>query len=446
VAAAIGARADEASPHFEKSIALFEAQGGAHPAARVSARLAEILWDRGRLEEGLESMERSLAVLLAEEPDEAVASLAAQVARFRYFAGDMGIAYERVETALTLAETLSLPEVLSHALNTRAVILRARGRRSEASVLLGHALEVALEHDKPSAALRAYFNLADSMGTGDRYDEAADLVRQGLAYARKVGNRYWEWSLLGQSFAFYALGAWDDVLSMRDELPREDWTRARIAFATALHSAAAVYVHRGRLEEAKRMASVLTELEHSADFQERCIYGVAGAHIFLGEGNPREALPLAESVFAKRDAIGIDHDTVKEAFALALQAAFELGRLDKADELLTLVERLPPGRRTQFLNANVVRFRAQLAAPTGNTDEAERLFKSAGGLFQELGMPFYLAVTRLEYAEWLASLDRGEEAEPLLTEASETFTRLQAKPWLERLDRVQVGKSAEIPA
>jgi tetratricopeptide (TPR) repeat protein len=446
VAAAIGARAEEASPHFEKSIALFEAQGAAHPAARVSARLAEILWDRGRLEEGLESMERSLAVLLAEEADEAVASLAAQVARFRYFAGDMEIAYERVETALTLAETLSLPEVLSQALNTRAVILRARGRRNESSVLLGHALEVALEHDKPSAALRAYFNLADSMGTGDRYDEAADLVRQGLAYARKVGNRYWEWSFLGQSFPLYALGAWDDVLAMRDELPRADWTRARIAFATALHTTVAVYVHRGRLEEAKRMASMLTELERSADVQERCIYGVARAHIFLGERNPREALPLAESVFAQRDGLGIDHDTVKEAFVLALQAGLELGQLDKVVELLTLVERLPSGLRPQFLNANVARFRAQLAASTGNADEAERLFKGAGGLFQELGVPFYLAMTRLEHAEWLASLGRGEEAEPLLTEASGIFTGLQAKPWFERLEGVQAGKPAEIPA
>jgi hypothetical protein len=72
-AAAIGARADEASAHFERSIALFEAEVAAHPAARVSARLAEIHWDRGRIEDGLESMERSLSVLLEEEPDEDVA-------------------------------------------------------------------------------------------------------------------------------------------------------------------------------------------------------------------------------------------------------------------------------------------------------------------------------------------------------------------------------------
>jgi hypothetical protein len=78
--------------HFERSIALFEAEGAGQPAARVSARLAEILWDRGRLEDGLESMERSLAVLSEDDPDEDLAALAAQVGRFRFFAGDTELA------------------------------------------------------------------------------------------------------------------------------------------------------------------------------------------------------------------------------------------------------------------------------------------------------------------------------------------------------------------
>jgi class 3 adenylate cyclase/tetratricopeptide (TPR) repeat protein/ribosomal protein L40E len=163
MAAAIGARADEASAHFERSIARFEAEGAAHPAARVSARLAEILWDRGRIEDGLQSMERSLTVLLEEEPDEDVAALAAQVGRFRLFAGDRELASQGIETALALAEALSLPEVLSQALNTKSILLLTQGRRDEGSVLLRHALEVALEHDKPSAALRAFYNLADGV-------------------------------------------------------------------------------------------------------------------------------------------------------------------------------------------------------------------------------------------------------------------------------------------
>jgi class 3 adenylate cyclase/tetratricopeptide (TPR) repeat protein len=433
-AAAIGARADEASAHFERSIALFETQGTKHAAARVSARLAEILWDRGRLEHGLESMERSLVVLLEEEPDEDVAALAAQVGRFSFFAGDRELAAQRIETALGLAEALSVPEVQSQALNTKALLLIAQGRPDEGSVLLRHSLEAALEHDKPSAALRAFYNLADGVSSqADRYQDAADFARRGLAHARKVGNRYWEWTFLGFGYPFYALGAWDEVLAMRDELPQEDWTQARLAHGTALCSAVPVCVHRGRLDQARRMVDALAELEHSADVQERCYYGFATAQLLLAQGDRARALQVGESVFAERDTIGIVLDAIKESFALAVEAALELNRLDKADELLMAVERIPPGVRPQFLNAHVARFRAQLAARSGESEEAERLFKEAEGLFHKLAVPFYLAVTRLEDAEWLATQGRTEEAEPLLAEAREIFERLRAKPWLERV-------------
>ena len=445
-AAAIGARADEASAHFERSLALLEAEGETHAAARVSARLAEILWDRGRLEDGLESMERALDVLLEEEPGEDVALLAAQVGRFRFFAGDPEIASERIETALRLAEALALPEVLSQALNTKALLLITHGRRAEGSVLLRHALEVALEHDKPSAALRAFYNLSDAGSSyGDRYEEAAETVRQGLAHARKVGSRYWEWAFLGYGYPFYALGAWDEVLAMWDELPHEDWTRARLAYGTVLLSAVPVCVHRGRLDEAKRMVDAVGEFEHSADVQERYYYGSARAQILLAEGQRAEALRVAEAVFALREAMGMGADAIKEAFALAVQAAIELDRLDKAKELLAVVEGIQPGMRPQFVNAHVSRFRAHLAARGGEREEAERLFKRAAGLFHELAVPFHVAVTRLEHGEWLAGEGRAEEAEPLLAEARELFEGLDAKRWLDRIDQVRLEERAAAP-
>jgi class 3 adenylate cyclase/tetratricopeptide (TPR) repeat protein len=446
-AAAVGARPDEASLHFERSIALFEAAGNPQRAARVSARLAEIHWDWGRLDTALESMERSLAVLLEEEPDENVASLAAQVARFRFFAGDTELAMQRVETALRLAESLSLPEVLSQALNTKSLVLIAQGRPNEGSVLLRHALEVALEYDKPSAALRAFYNLVDGVLTqADRYEDAAETVQRGLAHARKVGDRYWEWLFLGEGYASYALGAWDDVLAMREELPSDDWTRARIAFGAGLCSALPIYVHRGLIDDARRLVDAVAELEGSADVQERCYYGVGKAHILFAERKYEAALQVAESVLAERRWLGIMHEPIKESFVVAVQAALELDRLDKARELLTIVEQIAPGVRPQFLNAHVARFRAQLAARDADNEGAERLFKAAGGLFHELAVPFPLAVTRLEHAEWLAAQRRVGESQTLLAEAREIFERLEAKPWLERLGAAQPPTARHVPA
>ena len=41
---------------------------------------------------------------------------------------------------------------------------------------------------------------------------------------------------------------------------------------------------------------------------------------------------------------------------------------------------------------------------------------------------------------------RRDEAEPLLAEAREIFERLEAKPWLDRLEAVQAGALTEISA
>jgi hypothetical protein len=42
--------------------------------------------------------------------------------------------------------------------------------------------------------------------------------------------------------------------------------------------------------------------------------------------------------------------------------------------------------------------------------------------------------------------NRREEAEPLLVDARETFERLEAAPWLERLERAASQEAAAQPA
>ena len=77
------------------------------------------------------------------------------------------------------------------------------------------------------------------------------------------------------------------------------------------------------------------------------------------------------------------------------------------------------------------------------SNEEEGLKAAAGG-FREYNLPFWLAVTQLEHAEWLAAHGRTVESEPLLAEAREIFGRLEATPWLERAERV--GGAAKVPA
>ena len=441
VMAYAGTRADEAAGRFERAIALFEAAGADRSAARVSARHAEILWDRGRLEQGLESMDRAFQVLSQDEPDADLAALAAQIGRFTFFHGDHVLALERTETALDMAEALALPEVMANGLNTKAIILISHERPREGLTLLRYALEIAIEGDKPSAALRAYYNLADSLARLDRFEESVSAVRDGIALARRMGNRYWELTFAAQGYPFFALGLWDEAVELRKQLPEDDWSQARLAFAGLPGTVVPLLVHRGQLDEAEELMAMLAELETSDDIQERSQYRSGKARLHLGRGRPTEALSAAEEALSDRDSIGISSEAIKEAFVAALEATLQLGDVEKAEELIAIIDALPPGRSPQFLQAHSSRFRALIAARRGELDEAERLFKRATGLFRELSMPFYLAVALLEQTEWLVGQGRGDDAEGLLADARELFERLDAKPWLER-----AGVMAEAPA
>ena len=323
------AHAEEAATHFEAAIALFDEAGETHARARVEARLAQIMWDRGRLEEGLERMDRSYQELSLEEPDADLAGLAAQIGRFLFFAGRHDVAMERIESALILSEGLALPETFSQALNTKAILLISHGRLLEGLALLRYALEVALEHDKPSAALRGYFNLADSLSQADRYEEAESAVRDGLAYARRVGNRYQELLFLGQSYSLFALGKWEEALDWAAELP-EDWMSARQAYSTVSSICVSVLVHQGNLEEAERVVTLLGDFATSADAQERAGHACGRARLLLARGDASEALRVAQTALDMSDEMGLAQEYVKESVVTALEAALELGDATRA--------------------------------------------------------------------------------------------------------------------
>ncbi|HZN42270.1 MAG TPA: adenylate/guanylate cyclase domain-containing protein [Actinomycetota bacterium] len=434
---------EPAIEHFRQAISLFESAGATHPAARVSSRLGDAEWTYGKGADALETMEASYEVLVDEEPDADLAELAAQLARFSFFAGDTDAALERVEHALQIAEALDLPDVLAEALNTKALVFYTLGRANEAAGLLGHALSIALEHDKPSAALRALNNLVDLSDYLDRYPEAERLVGEGLSLARRVGNRYWESSLLGHVYAKYALGRWDALVDSLGEIPLEEFERARIGFTQGYVAfGMAVEVHRGDLGSAARRMDHFAELQTSADVQEVIEHACGTATLRLAEGDPKEALRFAEIALEARGALSFAHSCVKEAAIAALEAAAALEDRTKLDEILGVIRDDPLARRTLYFQAHMARFDARTSDRP--EEEVERLFKSSVGAFREIGFPFWMGVALLEYGEWLDGRGRGPDAAPIVLEARSIFEGLEARPWLERAGRV--SRTSSVPS
>ncbi|MDQ3646625.1 MAG: hypothetical protein M3345_06790 [Actinomycetota bacterium] len=87
-----------------------------------------------------------------------------------------------------------------------------------------------------------------------------------------------------------------------------------------------------------------------------------------------------------------------------------------------------------------------LAVRLGDERTIRKQFASAIGTFRKVASPFPVAVTLLEYGEWLEGQHESVEAQALLEEAEAIFTRLKARPWLDRLARTEWGSSAQLQA
>ena len=354
--------------------------------------------------------------------------LAAQLGRLHFFAGHLDEAADTIELALGVAESLWLPETISEAMNTKGLIASSNGRPEEALALIRRSLEIALENDTPSAALRAYSNLANEMFERDRYDESTRLDLDAIALAHRLGWSGPEWFARMQIVGHQVLsGAWDDVLDTMREAMESDDPGVRAGLEGIAWEAMEVSRNRGEVGEVNRYFAIWQDHSDSDDVQARAIYAVVRATAAEAKGDRQQAYSFAREAFGMRGSLGRRHGTVKWSYPIAVDTAIQLGDLAFAEELVSTVEGWKPGETSPFMHAMAMRFRARLAP---DAPEADGRFKSATGLFREIGAPFYQACTMLEHAEWLTANGRMDDAAPLLTEARETFERLEpARGW-----------------
>ncbi len=432
---------EHAQTSFEEALASFQADNERHDAARLTARLGEVEWMRGQLDGALERMERAWSELSGDQPDADLATLAAQIGRLHVFKGDWEAASARLETAIVLAESLWLPEVLAETLNSMGVVAIFRSRPTYAQALVTAALDFALEHELPASALRAYNNLGSILHSGDRCEEAAAHLEKGVAYARRVGDRSSEQVLLAElSWSLALTGRWSEAFGLLGQVPEERLVELTPAFLLALPEP---LVAQGRIDDARRLVFLHERHQNSTDLQARTAYGAAVSVVLGAEGNEREALAAAQEVLDELLDVRPADQTVKIAVPQALEASLALGDRERAEHLLASLEALPPGRLAPSLRAHAARFRARLAADDGDAFKAGQGFATATSTFREYSMVFWLAITLTEHAEWLLATDRAAEAEPLLAESRETFERLEATPWLGRIEAAEAGPRAE---
>ena len=235
----------------------------------------------------------------------------------------------------------------------------------------------------------------------------------------------WEASFsAGPISALVLLGRWDEAVdchSQAEGIPGAEHMQNLTVHLIEIDCC------RGRVAEARARLDGLN-LRESDDIQSRSAFDVFEGMVLRHEGKPRAALESAERAVSVLRDLGDVFLSMKLGIVEGLESAWEAGDRGKVDELLGYIETLRPGERPALLDAHAHRFKGRLSG-----DPAE--FEAAEARFRALETPFFLAVTQLEHAEQLVSDGRGLEAEPLFDAARETFAPLDARPWVERVDR-----------
>ena len=421
---------DTAERLLGEAVAAIETVGDVLAAARVSGKLAQVEWFQGRQIEAIVRTEQALEVATAAGAEADIGDLASRLGLACVFTGDHARAGELLARALDAGESLGDPEVVSRVFSAKGIVATAQGHPEEALAYTKHGLTIALDHEEWERAYNLTFNLSDLSFQRDRYEAALEYLHAALEIVRRRGSRPGEWSVLAEmTYPLYMLGRWDEALGMASEVPEEKLSGSTTM--SLLASVLEISLHRGDPAEARRMLSLFDHLADASDVQDRASYLGASAAVLRAEGRLADALAAGvEATELSRASFGAATQTVKQGLVEALEAALGLDQRERADELLGILDSIPPGLLPPYLAAQANRFRARLASDDGAAEES---FTTAQSSFRELAIPFWLAVTLLEHGEWLVEKDRSEEAEPLLGEAREIFEQLEAKPWLERL-------------
>ena len=428
-------RMADAEERLRAAVAAFRGAGETHAAARAAASLGLALWQLDRAEEALATLRPAFDALSGEERDADVGRLAAEIARIEYFTGELERAREHIEMAIDIGEEHEDLQLLSMALNTKALTFQFRPHEKHA--LLREALRLAEEGSFFDETLRAINNLLVIAEMQDRETESQELQERGFALAQARGYRHYvTWFGGSLTVTRVQTGEWDGAFALAEEvLPPGPSTVGNVVVALLFLARASF--ERGDDQGALDWLSrVPRELADSTTHQNLTSGMTRDAMEAFVTGKLSDGIGQLSAAWKIHVADERWHDC-GSTLELAGNAAVLLGDANATSPLLAQYEALPTAVRTLAARAHGERLRAFAAAAAGDEDVAADAFADALAAARSSPRRGRLAPVLADYGAWLAESGRPDEAAPLLDEAQELFERMGAKRWLERIAAVR---------
>ena len=171
------------------------------------ARLSRSQWSLNRGSEAVETAERALSMLPADELSSERASILAWAARVRYLRGRYREALKEGREALDTAVAAGDRRSESEVLNTLGMAGIVTGSIDEGIESLRRAVEIAREDDDLDGVGTAYSNLAETLSLAGRTTQALETAKEGMA-AVSGKLRIHDWMSLTVSDLSLEAGDW----------------------------------------------------------------------------------------------------------------------------------------------------------------------------------------------------------------------------------------------
>ncbi|MFI5797207.1 AAA family ATPase [Streptomyces sp. NPDC051677] len=314
-------------------------------------------------------------------------------------------AYQAAERAVEYARMIGSREIELNARQVLGVLMVHAGHIESGLAELEEVRERALAEDAPSVALNAYVNLPSELEALGRSREAVPILEKGLDFAQRHGQpdtEAWVWGNLAESLL--SLGRWD-------EAERACAAAGRVGQGVAVRGVhatlrAELALARGDLAEADRQLAAGQGFfgSHEPAPQHHLPLTRLAVQLAAARGRPLEArahlAPVLDRGFppgAQRDAWPLLLAAASaEGDARALPAA-DPGRAELLDRIRTAARTL--ATLAPVWQAHACWVRAELLRAEGRSDPDD--WSEVVAAFERLERPYELARTRHRLAETL---------------------------------------------
>jgi DNA-binding CsgD family transcriptional regulator len=291
------------------------------------------------------------------------------------------------------------------------------------------------EREPPAVEDRASTILGLCLVRADRFDEARRLLQRALQAAQEEGDESSLPSLLAHLADLECwAGNWQAAeYYATQSREASEHVDHRVWRVTTVYARALIDAHLGRIDAARAEAAEGLSAAAAAgdDWAVMMLHAVLG-FAELPAGNLQAADASLSAAATLADRIGLVEPAAWRFHANHVETVIGLGDLDRAEALLTRLERQGRATGRRWTLATAARCRALLLAARGDPPGAVQALDEALGHHQHLAMPFELGRTLLVSGQVQRRAKRKRLARQHLDQALGIFESLPAPTWAAR--------------